>query len=245
MEDKDKVITDAIQDNSTPNKNKRIYKTPVDPMQFEKDSPYYQGKKGESPIVFDVPTKSFEDKKYIVLIYQESNDELFDGQYKVCNGRTECYRYIQTLIESFGEDINAHESKVITETKQTETDTGNGKYYMINYDDAISVYAFCKSVEEYYRGTAYDFSIDDIISPPEGVEVHIDENKLNDEAFSYAASIEDPIIAKTAMDTFKERSQMLMQKASIFPKAVETIMKNEGISPYASLFEDNGDSRNV
>ena len=97
-EEKKITILDTVAELDTKNKNGRIYKTPVDPMQFDKNSPYYQGKKTESPIVFDVPTKSFEDKKYIVLINQESNDELFDGQYKICNGRTECYRYIQTLI---------------------------------------------------------------------------------------------------------------------------------------------------
>lgn len=245
MSEEKKNITTTVAEFDTKNKNDRIFKTPVDPMQFDKNSPYYQGKKAESPIVFDVPTKSFEDKKYIVLINQESNDELFDGQYKVCNGRTECYRYIQTLIEAFGEDIDAHNSKVITETKQVEADTGNSKYYMINLSDAVSVYAFCKSVEGYYRGTVYDFSIDDVISPPEGIDIPISEEKLNDDAFSYAASIDDPIIAQAAMDAFKERAHMLYQRASAFPKAVESIQKEEGISPYASLFEDDGDSRNI
>ena len=126
-EEKKITVSNTVAELDTKNKNERIYKTPVDPMQFDKNSPYYQGKKSESPIVFDVPTKSFEDKKYIVLINQESNDELFDGQYKICNGRTECYRYIQTLIEAFGEDIDAHNSKVITESKQVEADTGNSK----------------------------------------------------------------------------------------------------------------------
>ena len=235
MEDEDKVT-------GIPNKNERIYKTPVDPMQFDKNSPYYQGKKGESPIVFDVPTKSFEDKKYIVLINQESNDELFDGQYKICNGRTECYRYIQTLIEAFGDDIDAHNSKVITETKQVEADTGNSKYYMINLDDAISVYAFCKSVEDYYKGTVYEFSIDDVISPPEGIDISINEEKLDADAFSYAASIDDPIIAKVAMETYKERAAMLLKDTINSPIKDERV---ESLIPYPSLFEDDGDPRNV
>lgn len=244
-EEKKINVTADIAELNTKNKNGRIYRNPVDPMQFDKNSPYYQGKKAESPIAFNIPTKSFEDKKYIVLINQESNDELFNGQYKICNGRTECFRYIHTLIEAFGDEIDAHNSKVITETKQIEADTGNNKYYLINLEDSVSVYAFCKSVEEYYKGTIYEFSIDDVILPPEGIDSPIDEEKLNSDAFSYAASIDDPIIAQAAMDTFKERAQMLHQRATAFPKAVEVMITEDGISPYASLFEDDGDSRNV
>lgn len=243
MSEEEKIsVSGTVAELDTKNKNGRIYKTPVDPMQFDKNSPYYQGKKSESPIVFDVPTKSFEDKKYIVLINQESNDELFDGQYKICNGRTECYRYIQTLIESFGDEIDAHNSKVITETKQVEADTGNSKYYMINLDDAISVYAFCKSVEGYYKGTVYEFSIDDVISPPEGIDISINEEKLDADAFSYAASIDDPIIAKAAMETYKERAAMLLKDTINSPIKDERV---ESLIPYPSLFEDDGDPRNV
>ena len=243
MSEEEKIsVSGTVAELDTKNKNGRIYKTPVDPMQFDKNSPYYQGKKSESPIVFDVPTKSFEDKKYIVLINQESNDELFDGQYKICNGRTECYRYIQTLIESFGDEIDAHNSKVITETKQVEADTGNSKYYMINLDDAISIYAFCKSVEGYYKGTVYEFSIDDVISPPEGIDISINEEKLDADAFSYAASIDDPIIAKAAMETYKERAAMLLKDTINSPIKDERV---ESLIPYPSLFEDDGDPRNV
>lgn len=149
---------------------------PIDPMIFEKDSPYYEKPEKEliNPMTFDVPTKSFEDKIYIVLMASDSNDELFDGQFKICHGRTACYRYIEHLINAFGVDLDVHNSKIITETKQTESDTGNKKYYLINYDESLSIYAFCKSVESYYG--ADGFNIDDTFSPPT-----IDNNELSNE----------------------------------------------------------------
>jgi len=209
-------------------------------MTFDKESPYYQGsdKKPIQPMTFDVPTKSTEDKIYIVIMEDESNDPMFDGQYKICHGRTECYRYIQGLIEAFGEDVPVHTSKVITETKQTETDTGNSKYYLINYDESLSIYAFCKAIEMYY--TDDKFSIDDHFSAPmnnDNYRQPISEK----EAFAYAANIEDPIIAQAAIETFKERSESLLKQAMAFPNAVEKITEDDNRKPYVSnkeLFPD-------
>lgn len=241
MNDEKKIEAAAVvQKFDSADSNKRNYKTPIEPMEFDKI------KKGINPVIFDVPTKSFEDKKYIVLIKQDSNDELFDGEYKICDGRTKCFRYIHTLFEAFGDEINAHESIVITETKQVEAETGNSKYYLLNLEDSVSIYSFCKSVEEYYRGSVYEFFIDDIVSPPEDVDISINEEKLNDEAFLYASSIDDPIIAQAAMDTFKEKARMMHESKS---KSINNSSKNtseeDTISPYASLFEDDGNSRNV
>lgn len=164
----------------------------------------------ESPMVFDVPTKSTEDKKYIIFIVEGSSDGLYDGLFKICNSRTECYRHIKTLIETFGEDFNVYESKVITETKQIEAESGDSKYYMINYDDALTVYAFCKAVEMYYKGTVVDFDIDDYYAPPQQNEAPI--NNIDEAAFTYAMGIDDPIIAQAAMDTFKEVAQSKNKK---------------------------------
>lgn len=130
----------------------------IDPMSFDEPA----SKKGTNPMVFDTPTKSVEEKLYIVFV--DMANDLFDGKFKICKGRTECFRYIETLCESFGTDFDPHTSKVITETKQTETKTENTKYYLINLEDSISVYSFCKSVEGFYGKN--DFKIDDYFNPP-------------------------------------------------------------------------------
>lgn len=150
MEDKKEEKKSVVADVSAP----------VDPMIFDKKSPYYEKPKGQpvDPMNFDVPAKSIEEKTYIIFVVGNDllEDDMFDGFYKVCEGRTKAYRFIQHLIESYGDDIDPHQSKVITQTIQTETDSGDTKYYMIDYDSAISVYAFCKTVEVYYGDTAFD-----------------------------------------------------------------------------------------
>lgn len=128
----------------------------IDPMVFDDDK---KKSKLINPMIIDVPTKSFEDKVYIALIVLEGTDTFFDGQYKVCMGRTECYRYLEKLFETYGSDVNPYKSKIITETKQTETETMNTKYYLMPYGEIISVYAFCKSVEDYYGKTAFDIDL--------------------------------------------------------------------------------------
>lgn len=175
----------------------------IDPIIFENNKKNTE--EVINPIVFDVPTKSFEDKIYLVLSVEDSNDCMFDGQFKICNGRTECYRYIQSLIETFGENYDVHESKVITETKQTETNTGNTKYYMIDLYDSVSVYAFCKSVEGYYND--FNFNIDDYFSPPDNsIGDHL--KRVDRDAKLYSLSIEDQIISQVAEETLKERARL-------------------------------------
>ena len=220
------------------NKNKSI----IDPMAFEKGSPYsIENKKPINPMVFDAPTKSFEDKKYIVFINMEGNDDLFDGSFKICDGRTSCYRYIQNLIETFGTDLDVHESKIITETKQTESETGNTKYFMINYDEAISIYSFCKSVEGYYTDDKFD--IDNYFSAP---TMPINNKQFNDNidalTYAYIASIEDPVIAKAAADTFREQYEARNQPVITLPP-VESL--NEGMvfdvkKDFPDLLDEDG-----
>ena len=206
--------------------------TPVDPMIFDKESPYSntQGKKDLiNPMIFDVPTKSFEDKLYILLIIGENNDSMFDGNYKICNGRTECYRHIQSLIEAFGEDIDVHQSMVITETKQTETDTGNTKYYLINYSDSVSIYAFCKSVESFYSNDS--FHIDDYFEPPKADDQI--KSTLEDTSAPYA-SMDDPVMAKIVSESIMERNNKIKQMLN-FPNTV----KNEAIRASGSAYTNN------
>lgn len=211
----------------------------VDPMIFETDSPYYEGPKKElkQPMVFDVPTKSVEDKIFIVLIDMPSQDELFNGSYKICNGRTECYRYIERLIQAFGSDVDVHASRVITETKQTETESGDKKYYMINYEDSLSVYAFCKAVEANYDG----FSIDDFFSAPtEDTFEPVDINNISQRIY---ATTDDPIIAQAAIETYKEMHSR-QHPVTILPTTPKVSQDKAPFDPkeeFPGLFEDTGD----
>lgn len=139
-------------------------KVPVDPVIFEPGAelapePQNQPKKGIRPAIFEAPIKSFEDKTYIVLVKLFNDDDLFDGSFKVCHGRTECYTHIEDVLESYADSVDIHNSLIITETRQTETETGDIKYYLLNLPECVSLYAFCKSVETYY-GT-YGFNIED------------------------------------------------------------------------------------
>lgn len=135
-------------------------KTPIDPVIFEPGAPLAPKeepkKKPIRPAIFEAPVKSFEDKTYLVLIANDTDDDLSDGNFKICHGRTDCYRFIETLLESYGDSIDIHKSIVMTETRQTETETGDIKYYMINIPECVSMYSFCKSVESYYGEYGFD-----------------------------------------------------------------------------------------
>ena len=112
------------------------------------------------PMDFDVRTKSFEEKVYIILykLNTSEDDDIYKNIYTACIGRTAAYNDIKEKLVS-GLDIDIHRSLVMTETKQTETDTGDRKYYMIPYNELISVYSFCVSVSNYY--TEDEFDIED------------------------------------------------------------------------------------
>lgn len=147
------------------NKEKEL----IEPMIFDDDSssssfiPNKRDKKEKeliTPMEIDIRTKSFEEKTYIILYKLDNDDDVFDYVYSICSGRTSAYNDIMTKLQSLGgETIDIHKSKVITETKQTESSSGNRKYYLIPYDEAATVYAFCKNVEEYYMYN--DFNIED------------------------------------------------------------------------------------
>ena len=55
-----------------------------------------------------------------------------------------------------GLDIDVHRSYIMTETRQTETATGDIKYYMIPYEECISVYSFCVSVSDFFNTDEFD-----------------------------------------------------------------------------------------
>jgi len=111
-----------------------------------------------NPMELDVRTKSTEEKIYIILYHlnpEDDMDEMYRSVFSLCVGRTEAYLDIKDKLES-GIDIDIHRSRIMTETKQTEWESGNRKYYMIPYEECISVYAFCTAVKEFYGDDGFD-----------------------------------------------------------------------------------------
>lgn len=110
------------------------------------------------PMTFIAKEKGIEEKIYIILYkLNESDiiDEVTSKIFEVCIGRTAAYLDIKNKLQS-GLDIDVHRSYVITETRQTETSTGDIKYYMIPYEECISVYSFCISVSDYFSDDDFD-----------------------------------------------------------------------------------------
>ena len=112
----------------------------------------------ERGMTFIAREKSTEEKIYIILYRlndSEDTDDVTSKTFEVCIGRTAAYMDIKTKLQS-GLDIDIHRSYVMTETRQTETSTGDIKYYMIPYEDCISVYSFCVSVSEFFNSDEFD-----------------------------------------------------------------------------------------
>lgn len=108
---------------------------------------------------FDVKTKSIEEKNYIILYkLTENEDEIYNQIFSICVGRTEAYNDIKNKLIS-GVDIDLHRSVIITETKQTESRSGDRKYFLLPLNECISVYAFCIQVAEFYSDD--NFNIED------------------------------------------------------------------------------------
>lgn len=161
-----------------------------------------------NPIEFDVNTKSFEEKLYIILYKLNLNekndlelDEYFENIYSICHGRTEAYSNIKNhLLSLSGEYIDIHKSKIITETKQTETDSGNRKYYLIPYEESISIYTFCKNVEDFYNSDSFDIEIYNTYNSDDengiSTDNNISTNHFTAEQLSYKKMLEESISAQ-------------------------------------------------
>ena len=145
------------------------------------------------PVQFEEKHKDYEDKVYILLYYLNGDDmdDISSRTFSVCHGRTMAYLDIKEKLES-GLVIDVHRSKILTETKQTETKTGDIKYFMIPFTDSISVYAFCISVKDYYVDDGFDiedYSDGDI--PEENNRM--DKSFLTSEQIAYRNELEDRI----------------------------------------------------
>lgn len=164
---------------------------------------------------FDVKTKSIEDKIYIILYkLTENEDDIYNHIYSVCAGRTEAYNDIKNKLIS-GVDIDLHKSLIITETKQTETNTGDRKYYLIPLNECISVYAFCIQVAEFYsdddfnieeyNNTLIDNEIDD--SPQQQESESIIPRQLSQEELDYKKMLEASIQRDKFLDSLRMEQQ--------------------------------------
>lgn len=153
----------------------------IEPIQFF-DEPM------QAPLPNDIRTKDTEEKVYIILYQLNEDDleEMFQNIYVISRGRTPAYEDIQNKLES-GLNIDIHRSKVLVETKQTQTSTNNRKYYLIGIDDAISLYSFCKSIEGDYNN--YDFDIENYNNtdvPEEDEDIkHVGLDRLTPEQEEY------------------------------------------------------------
>lgn len=108
------------------------------------------------PIKFVEKDKSPEEKIYILLYeLNDIEDDVQSKTFSVCIGRTMAYLDIRNKLQS-GLSIDVHRSIILTETRQTETETGYSKYFMVPFKDAISVYAFCISSAPYFNDDEFD-----------------------------------------------------------------------------------------
>lgn len=148
------------------------------------------------PMTFIAKEKSIEEKIYIILYkLNESDDidETISKIFEVCIGRTAAYMDIKTKLQS-GLDIDIHRSYIMTETRQTETSTGDIKYYMIPYEECITVYSFCISVSDYYFGDD-NFNIEDYAEGdvPEENRLSSAAHVMSAEQLEYRRMLEESI----------------------------------------------------
>ena len=146
------------------------------------------------PIIFDAPTKDVEEKVYIILYNiepDEDMDEIYSRIFSICIGRTNAYFDIKEKLMS-GLGINIYTSKVITETKQTETESGDTKYYLLPYEECVNIFAFCTAIQGFYSND--DFDINDYTnngSPNDKDDLENNTFYLTPEQKAYRAMIEE------------------------------------------------------
>lgn len=156
-----------------------------------------------NPVQFEEKHKDFEDKDYIILYYLNGDDldEISSKTFSICHGRTMAYSDIKEKLES-GLDIDVHRSKILTETKQTETKSGDIKYFMVPLADAITIYAFCISVKEFYDDE-FDIEFYADGDVPEN-ETKYDRACLTSEQLDYRRELEDRISRQQFISDMRE-----------------------------------------
>lgn len=174
-----------------------------DPIIFDAQDHSKNIEKPTNPIIFDEVDKNYEEKIFIILYNiepEEDMDEIYSRVFSVCIGRTEAYFDIKDKLTS-GLGINIYTSKIITETKQTETSTDNLKYYMIPYNECLNIYAFCTAVQEFYSDDG--FNINDYTNSGSP------EDKTDLENSSFFLSPEQAEYKKMLIDSIKNKNRDL------------------------------------
>lgn len=159
------------------------------------------------PIIFDAPSKDVEEKVYIILYNiepEDDMDEIYNRIFSVCIGRTDAYFDIKDKLTS-GLGINIYTSKVITETKQTETESGDTKYYLLPYEESVNIYAFCTGIQGFYGEDGFD--INDYINNGSSEDKDDMQNNtffLTPEQKAYRAMIDEAMNIRRSNNTDSE-----------------------------------------
>lgn len=148
-------------------------------------------------MIFDKkPNKSSEDKIFIILYklvdIDEDLPEIFSRVFSICKGRTLAYKDIESIVMT--ENVDVVKSIIITETKQKDED----KYYLLPFDDCVSIYTFCKSVENDYIEDG--FNIDDYVSESSSTNSDTSNNDIQ-----MSLTTEEQIEYKKLMEESKNR----------------------------------------
>ena len=179
---------------------------PIDPMTSidHHDIPHKTIERG---MTFIAREKSTEEKIYIILYRlnnSEDSDDIASKTFEVCIGRTAAYADIKSKLQS-GLDIDVHRSYIITETRQTETATGDIKYYMIPYEECISIYSFCVSVAEFFNSDEFDiedYADGDI---PEDNRLDDTNHFMSADQIQYRKLLEESLKREKFLSTMREK----------------------------------------
>ena len=177
----------------------------IDPMTLiDDDIPHKTIERG---MTFIAREKSTEEKVYIILYRlndSEDTDDITSKTFEICIGRTAAYSDIKNKLQS-GLDIDVHRSYVMTETRQTETSTGDIKYYMIPYEECISVYSFCISVSEYFNTDEFDIEEYSDGDVPEGGKFEDTVHFMSADQIQYRNMLEESLRREKFISMTRER----------------------------------------
>ena len=148
------------------------------------------------PFINIIPDKNHEEKIFIILYYIEDDDigTNFNTIFSICIGRTNAYIDIKEKLRS-GLGINIFKSKIITETKQTETLSGSPKYYLIPLEDCINIYEFCSKIKALDPNDDFDIEYYNFEDDPEETTKK-EKNFLTEEQLEYQAMLSDSLSRK-------------------------------------------------
>lgn len=143
------------------------------------------------PLKYVEKDKSPEEKIYVILyMLNDIEDDVASRSFSVCVGRTMAYLDIRDKLQS-GLSIDVHRSIILTETRQTETETGYSKYFMVPFKDSISVYAFCVANSMYFSDD--EFNIDDYSDGDIPDKIEINDRPFTPDEIAYKQMLNDVV----------------------------------------------------